>query len=178
MSELTPQQLNSTTSSEGFTTLNLSGNEQAASGGVASELSRQAIASSRWFYWIAGLSIINSISVVTSSTWSFLAGLGITQFISGLALGLSESVGPAVNIVAFAIDISIAGAFVVVGYFGQKGHSSAVILGLIFYGLDGLLFLAFGDWFPLAFHAFVFFSICRGLIAHKKLRALEAEAIV
>ncbi len=31
---------------------------------------------------------------------------------------------------------------------------------------------------PMAFHAFVFFSICRGLIAHTKLRALKAEAAV
>jgi len=46
------------------------------------------------------------------------------------------------------IDISIAAAFVFFGYFGQKGYSWAIIVGLIIYGLDGLLFLAFGDWFP------------------------------
>jgi len=44
----------------------------------------------RWFYWIAGLSMINSIAAMSNSSWSFLAGLGITQFIPGLALGVGR----------------------------------------------------------------------------------------
>src|SRR5216117_2936789 len=32
-----------------------------------------------WFYWIAGLSLINSIVAFTGGQWAFLFGLGITQ---------------------------------------------------------------------------------------------------
>ena len=31
-----------------------------------------------WFYWIAGLSLINSIAAVSGGSWRFILGLGIT----------------------------------------------------------------------------------------------------
>src|SRR5512138_3090367 len=32
-----------------------------------------------WFYWIAGLSLINSVAALSGSKWGFILGLGITQ---------------------------------------------------------------------------------------------------
>lgn len=173
--QTTPTQLNETTSPEGLTTLNLSGNEQAGVGGLAQQYSQQMISSAKWFYWIAALSVINAIIVVGNGSWSFLAGLGITQIISGFAYGLSEAVGNGVHVIALLLNIAVAGVFVVFGYLGVKGSTTAVIIGLVIYTLDGLIFLAFSDWLPLGFHAFVIFSIIRGLTAQRKLKALESE---
>ncbi len=38
-----------------------------------------------WFYWIAGLSAVNTISALSGSNWRFMFGLGITQIIDAFA---------------------------------------------------------------------------------------------
>ena len=56
-------------------------------------LAQRVKSSANWFYWIAGLSVVNSIVVHTGSSWSFIAGLGITQLIDAVGAKL----GPAAN---------------------------------------------------------------------------------
>jgi len=34
-----------------------------------------------WFVWIAALSVINSVILLSGGTWSFIFGLGITQIV-------------------------------------------------------------------------------------------------
>ena len=59
--------------------------------------------------------------------------------------------------------------------FAYKGLTWVFIVGLVVYALDALIFLAVQLWFPLAFHAFVFYCLYRGLAANRKLTTLEAE---
>jgi zinc transporter ZupT len=162
-------------SAEGFTTLNISGENSTSRWGEAEVYRQQMKSGARWFYWIAGLSLINSIAALSNSSWSFLAGLGITQFISGFALGLSEDMGGAVTVIALILDVFVAGFFVLLGVLGMKGHTWAFMLGLVIYALDGLIFLAFQMWFPLAFHVFVVYCLYKGFAANRKLKLLEAE---
>lgn len=54
------------------------------------------------FFWIAGLSIINSASYLTGSSWHFIIGLSVTQFIDGVASLLS----PSRQIYVFSIQCS------------------------------------------------------------------------
>lgn len=161
---------------EGTTTLNLSG-EKSYLWAEAAAHRRNMQSGARWFYWIAGLSLINAIAAATNSTWSFLAGLGITQFISGFASGLSADLGEssAVMIIALILNVLVAGFFVFLGVFAHKGHTWAFIVGIVVYALDALIFLAVQLWFPLAFHAFVFYCLLRGLAANRKLTKLETE---
>ena len=42
-------------------------------------LEKQVERGASWFYWIAGLSLVNSILSLTDSGWMFFFGLGITQ---------------------------------------------------------------------------------------------------
>jgi len=161
---------------EGTTTLNLSGEKSYL--WAEAEVHRKNMQSgARWFYWIAGLSLINAIAAATNSTWSFLAGLGITQFISGFASGLSTDLGESsvVMVIAFILNVLVAGFFVFLGVFAYKGLTWVFIVGLVVYALDALIFLAVQLWFPLAFHAFVFYCLYRGLAANRKLTTLEAE---
>jgi hypothetical protein len=167
-----------TAAAQGFTTLGISG--PSASGAPlrwaeAEGLRARAKSGARWFYWIAGLSLINSIAAVSGSDWNFLAGLGITQLISGFALGLSEDVGGSVNVIAFMLDILVAAFFESLGVWANKGETWAFILGIVVYALDGIIFLVFQLWFSLAFHAFVLYSLYRGLASNRKLKQLEAE---
>jgi hypothetical protein len=159
---------------QAVTTLNLSG-EKSYLWSEAEEYRKQMQSGARWFYWIAGLSLVNSIAAATGSNWSFLAGLGITQFISGLALGVAEDLGGAVTVIAFVLDVLVAGFFVFLGVFAYKGHTWAFIVGIVIYALDALIFLAVQLWFPLAFHGFVLFCLYKGFAANRKLNSLEAE---
>ena len=176
--KITPKETEAKAAAEqGFTTLNISGGSEPSTSrwGEAEEYRKQMQSGARWFFWIAGLSLINSIAAATNSNWSFLAGLGITQFISGFALGLAEDLGGAVTVIAFTLDALVAAFFVFLGVFAQKGHSWAFIIGLVIYALDALIFLAVQLWFPLAFHAFVFYCLYRGFVANRKLSRLEPE---
>lgn len=39
-----------------------------------------------WFFWIAGLSLVNAVITHAGSDLSFVAGLGVTQVIDALAI--------------------------------------------------------------------------------------------
>src|SRR5690349_15552832 len=55
-----------------------------------------------WFYWIAGLSLINSVIAATGAGWAFIVGLGVTQFIDAFAHGFESSAATAV---ALGLDV-------------------------------------------------------------------------
>lgn len=37
-----------------------------------------------WFHWIAGLSIVNLLTLLLGARWTFFVGLGTTQVVAGL----------------------------------------------------------------------------------------------
>jgi hypothetical protein len=117
-----------------------------------------------WFYWIAVLSLINSVVALTGSGYGFIVGLGITQFIDAIG----KSLGSAGTVVALGLDLAAAAVLFVFGIFAGKRHSWAFIVGMALYGLDGLLFLIVGDWLALGFHGFALFCIFSGYQAMRK----------
>jgi uncharacterized membrane protein YqaE (UPF0057 family) len=161
---------------QGTTTLN-PGDQRSYLSGETETYRRQMQSGARWFFWIAGLSLVNSIAAAADSSWSFLAGLGITQFISGFASGLSADLdgSSAVTVVAFVLNVLVAAFFVFLGVFAQKGHTWAFLIGLVLYALDALIFLAVQLWFPLAFHAFVFYCLYRGFAANRNMNRVHSE---
>jgi hypothetical protein len=133
-----------------------------------------------WFYWIAGLSLINSIGFFFNMTVTFVVGLGITQFVDGFLLAAVEDLGEKwliLRFVGFAIDLGIAGLFVLIGVLGRKRHFWPVIVGVVLYGLDALLLLLFQDWLAVIFHAWALATIIASLKSMKELAALEAMGL-
>src|SRR5437867_3953001 len=92
-----------------------------------------------WFYWIAGLSLVNSVVAFTGSGWSFILGLGITQVIDVFGQSL-ESGG---KLVMLILDVVAAGVFILFGVFAHKRHTWAFVVGMLLYALDGLIYLLF-----------------------------------
>lgn len=135
------------------------------------ELHRRVKSGGNWFYWIAGLSLINTIVMLSHGKFSFVAGLGITQIIDVII----AKVGPAAAVVGLPINLIIAGIYVVFGYFACRRQSWAFITGIVLYSLDTVLFLLFFDILPLAFHAFALLGIISGLKAHNAALQLEAR---
>ncbi len=120
-----------------------------------------------WFYWVAALSLVNSVAAFAGSTWRFIIGLGITQVIDEFG----NNLGTAGKGVALILDLLAAGVLVLFGVFGNKGHSWAFIVGMILFALDGVIFLLVQDWLGVGFHAFVLFCLFRGFMACRELKA-------
>lgn len=128
-----------------------------------------------WFFWIAGLSLINSVVFLMGGSLSFVIGLGATQFVDGIISALTADLGASVfyRLVGFGMDVAIAGVFVIAGVLGRKRYGWAVIFGMILYALDGLLFLLVDGWLAIAFHAWALWGLWRGLQAINQLKAFE-----
>ena len=123
-----------------------------------------------WFYWIAGLSLINSIIALTGADWGFILGLGITQVFDAIG---HEFAGVG-KIIALVLDLIAIGLFVLFGVFANKGRSWAFIVGMILYALDSVLALLTQEWLPLGFHGFALFCLFRGFSACRELKATQA----
>jgi hypothetical protein len=143
-------------------------------------LQRKMLQGARWFYWIAGLSAINTIVSLSKGGFYFVAGLGITQVFDGLAASM-HSGGATIGLLLNAL---VTGMFVLLGVFACKGQSWSFIIGMILYAADGLLivvvFLLAGAEIPyisLLFHGFVLYGLIAGFRANLQLKALARGVI-
>ena len=119
-----------------------------------------------WFYWIAALSLINSVAAFSGSHWRFIIGLGATQVFDGLGSGM----GSGGKVVALVLDLLAAGFFVLLGVFGLKGQAWAFLVGLGLFALDGLVFVMAQDWLGVGFHVFVLYCLFRGFQACRAMK--------
>ena len=120
-----------------------------------------------WFYWIAALSLINSIAAFSGSSWRFFIGLGITQIFDEIGHGSSGSG----KMVALALNLVVTGICALFGVFANKGHVWAFVIGMVFFALDGAIFLIAEDWIGVGFHVFVLYCLFRGVQACRQLKA-------
>lgn len=129
-----------------------------------------------WFYWIAGLSVINSMILIFGGDMSFIVGLGITQLVDAIAWEFRNSGGLNLDFVFFTASLLISGIFVLFGYLSRRKIMGIYIAGMVLYTLDGLIYLLVGDWLSLGFHVFVLFSLFGGLKALRVLNEQEKAA--
>ena len=141
------------------------------------KLEQQHHQGASWFFWIAGLSLVNSLIILTGNEWSFIIGLGITQIIDAVAVGLSADLGNAATFVALFLDLLVAAAFVGLGILARRGIQAIYLIGMVVYALDGALFLLVQDWLSIGFHAFALFCIFAGFKANRQLAELEEQAV-
>jgi hypothetical protein len=137
--------------------------------GELSKLTQQFNSSSSWFFWIAGLSVINSLIAVFGGNLRFIFGLGLTSVADSLSFGS----GGVAKTVSFVFTMLMAGLFVIFGVLVRKFFHWAFIVGMVVYALDGLLLLLAQDYLGVAFHAFVLFLFSKGIPASKKLSELK-----
>jgi hypothetical protein len=130
-----------------------------------------------WFFWIAGLSLINTIVLLMDGSIYFVVGLGITQVVDGImyyaATDFGSELAPFVQIVGLAINLAILGIFILFGFQARKGKRWAFITGLVLYGLDVLILILAVDLFSILFHGLALYGLIRGLMAANKLITLE-----
>jgi hypothetical protein len=112
-----------------------------------------------WFYWIAGLSLVNTVTGAIGSSWGFVIGLGFTQVEAGWALSLGS-----------------VGLFALLGWLARKPSIAAFWIGIVLFGLDTLIFLVAGDWVGVAFHGLALYFLWTGLKAAREMKKLAARS--
>lgn len=142
------------------------------------ELQARGHKGANWFFWVAGLSIVNSISVHGGMTGYFVVGLGVTLVVDSIAKAIGEQHPEFdIGLKAFGIGFAVVAALVVTffGWFARKGVLIIFAIGMILYLFDGLLFLILQDLMSVAFHGFALFWMWSGFSAFRQIRAIEAE---
>jgi hypothetical protein len=130
-----------------------------------------------WFYWIAGLSLINTGVAFFNGSWNFIAGLGITQIIDAYAYMLSDYNSKSIIYVGLLLDLLIIGMYFVFGKLALKRKRWVFITGMVLYSLDAVIFLFIKDYISVIFHVYAVYCIYKGLKACKELDRLEAMPI-
>jgi hypothetical protein len=141
------------------------------------KLQAAAESGARWFMWIGGLSIVNTILTLTKTSLIFFLGLGITQVLDVLP-GVLARRGAISNVTLLQVlllilNVGIACGFIALGLFARNRRRWAFMVGMILYALDGLIFIWAKDWLGLGFHGFALFMIYGGYQAGRKLQAAE-----
>jgi hypothetical protein len=136
------------------------------------ELQKKVKSGAGWFFFIAALSLVNSIMSMSGSSTGFVIGLAITRSIDYFG----RSIGGSGVAIALVLNVLVVALFGMFGFFARKGHSWSFIAGMVLYGLDAaLFFIVGGGMISLAFHAFALFCIFMGLKANLELKALTAK---
>jgi len=123
-------------------------------------------ASARWFWWIAGLSLVNSVLAVSGADLSFVVGLGITA-LADAVFAKALPLAVLANVVAIAFYLAI-------GFFAEREKLWAFYVGLAVYVLDAAIYVLFQDWMSVAFHAFVIYVVFKGAM---RLRSLPKGTV-
>jgi hypothetical protein len=124
------------------------------------------VAAARWFWWIAGLSVVNTVIHASGGGINFVLGLAITE--------VSDAAFHATPMLGYAVDLLAVGFFFAMGWSGQRGALWAFVLGAVVYLLDGLIYLRYEVWMSAGFHALALYYILRGANELRKARAAGA----
>ena len=129
-----------------------------------------------WFYWVAALSLVNSVIILAGGQIHFVIGLGVTAIVDALATVIAQenpAFGPMLKGIALVFALAAAAIVALFGWLSSKRYTIAMGIGMVLYLLDGALYLLAGDFLSVGFHAFALFCMWNGLHAYRELAALE-----
>ncbi len=122
-----------------------------------------------WFFWISGLSVVNTIAFFLGWDSSFVVGLGVTQLIDAFASEISKELGSGsgvILVIGFLLDLFFTGIFVTCGILGRKFKRWAIITGMILYALDAVLVFSFKIYIAGIFHIIALIGLSVSLKAY------------
>jgi hypothetical protein len=131
------------------------------------------------FYWVAILSIINSLVSIFGGGMYFVVGLGATLLVDALASAVAEELGGSSLVLAigFVITLFLDAIIAGFGFLAARKYAWAFIIGMVLYALDALLMLVFQEWLGFAFHLLFLFGMWTGYQALRKLKSIDTAAL-
>jgi hypothetical protein len=119
-----------------------------------------------WFFWIAILSLINSLIVFYYQTTNTPLALGITRWLDGTSSGFNASMtmsGLVTNILAALV-------LAIFGLMARRGSDLAFVVGIFLYVIDSFLVIGLRDLFGFSIHLVALFFLVKGLLASRHIR--------
>jgi hypothetical protein len=127
-----------------------------------------------WFYWVAALSLVNSIAALADAEFGFALGLGVTMIADGVAAHFVENGAPPyVRAIVFGFDLVILAMVVGCGWLSQKRVLPIYAIGMVMYLFDGLLYVPGFNIISIAIHGFALWCMWAGFQAYRQLGKLE-----
>lgn len=123
----------------------------------------------RWFWWIAGLSLVNAVMFHTGSGVNFVVGLAMTTLAS---MAFAQNLPVSLTLVGLTI-----GFYFLMGLYAQRRALWAFYLGLAVYAADALISALLQDWMSVAFHALAGYFIFKGIQRSRELARTPAGAV-
>ena len=124
-----------------------------------------------WFYWVAILSVTNSLLVYFFGIRNTPIAFAFTQWIDGTTGAPTvEGLTPPLHLLGLIGDLLIAAAFAGFGYFARKGSDLAFVIGMFVYVIDTMLSIGLRDFWGFGFHLIALFFMFKGLLASRHLR--------
>lgn len=124
-----------------------------------------------WFYFIAFLSFLGSLTFLLNSNLGFTLGAGILKLSSGYITPFVENNW----LCGFVGNITIALLYAFLAYHSFRFAKWAYISGLTLYFIDTLSVLYLNDWYNSLFHLFVLTMVVRGFIYLLRFERLVIE---
>jgi hypothetical protein len=132
---------------------------------------RNILSGANWFYWVAILSVINTLIIYFFNIPNMPIALGLTQWVDGTTGPMNaEGWYPPLKLSMLVIDLLIAAAFAGFGYLARKGSDPAFVVGIFVYVVDLLLVIGLRDFWAAVFHLVPLFFMFKGLLASRHLR--------
>lgn len=119
-----------------------------------------------WFFWIAILSVLNSLIVYFYRTPNTPVALGITQWLDGTSGGITELM----TAPELVTNILIAAVLCVFAVLARRGSDLAFVVGIFLYVLDAFLVIGQRDFFAFGVHLIALFFLAKGLLASRHIR--------
>jgi hypothetical protein len=140
-----------------------------------------------WLYWIAGVSVFNTLLYRlwlsrSGARLYFVVGLGATQFVDGFSTGLAKDAGAgsAANymIAACALDALLVLSYCLAAKSMQRGMRWPLLAALAFYALDTLFLVGSRAWVAILFHGIGLWALGSAYSAIGELSTLAQGAPV
>jgi hypothetical protein len=119
-----------------------------------------------WFFWIAILSLINSLIVFYYQTPNTPLALGITRWLDGTTSGFNASMTTG----GLITNLFVAAVLAVFGLLSRRGSDIAFVVGIFLYIIDAMLVIGLRDFFGFGVHLIALFFLVKGLLASRHIR--------
>lgn len=129
-----------------------------------------------WFFWIAALSLVNTVVTHSGGDGHFILGLAVTFIVDVIGREIVKEHPDSASVVLFiAVGFSLfVDAFVVLfGVMSRQRWLWVFGFGMFLYLLDGILFALLGVYMAAGIHAFALFSMFQGFKSYQEYNKLQ-----